>query len=137
MGMSEHQFFYRISHGMRITVRPLFLDDRSNPDDQEFVFAYFVRMENVGAEEVQLLRRSWLIHDSIGEDLEVEGEGVVGEQPRLEPGGVHEYSSFCVLKSPQGYMEGHYLFARPDGSTFAADIPRFILDAAGSADSLG
>ncbi|MEE8267543.1 MAG: Co2+/Mg2+ efflux protein ApaG [Gemmatimonadales bacterium] len=135
--MSEHQFFYRISRGMRITVRPLFLDDRSNPGDHEFVFAYFVRIENVGDEEAQLLRRRWLIHDSIGEDLEVEGEGVVGEQPLLEPGGVHEYSSFCVLKSPQGYMEGHYLFGRPDGSTFTADIPRFILDSAGSADSLG
>ena len=135
--MSEHQFFYRISNGMRITVRPLFLDDRSNPGDQEFVFAYFVRIENVGDEEAQLLRRRWLIHDSIGEDLEVEGEGVVGEQPLLEPGGVHEYSSFCVLKSPQGYMEGHYVFGRSDGSTFAADIPRFVLDSAGSADSLG
>lgn len=135
--MSEHQFFYRISHGMRITVRPLFLDDRSNPGDQEFVFAYFVRIENVGDEQAQLLRRRWLIHDSVSEDIEVEGEGVVGEQPLLEPGGVHEYSSFCVLRSPQGYMEGHYLFARPDGSTFAADIPRFILDAAGSAGPLG
>jgi ApaG protein len=135
--MSERQLFYRISHGVRVTVRPLFLDDRSSPDDQQFVFAYFVRIENVGDEEVQLLRRRWLIHDSIGEDLEVEGEGIVGEQPLIEPGGVHEYSSFCVLKSPQGHMEGHYLFARPDGSTFAADIPRFVLDSAESAGPLG
>ena len=135
--MSERQLFYRISHGMRVTVHPLFLDDRSSPDDQQFVFAYFVRIENVGDEEVQLLRRRWLIHDSIGEDLEVEGEGIVGEQPLIEPGEVHEYSSFCVLKSPQGHMEGHYLLARPDGSTFAADIPRFVLDSAESAGPLG
>ena len=134
--MTSGEFFYRMSHGIRITVRPLFLDDRSDPDEQQFVFAYFVRIENVGNEDAHLLRRRWLIHDSIGEDLEVEGEGVVGEQPLIEPGGLHEYSSFCVLKSPSGYMEGHYLFARPDGSTFAADIPRFILDAAESAGPL-
>lgn len=135
--MTERQFYYRISNGIRITVRPLYLDDRSNVGEQQFVFAYFVRIENVGDEEAQLLRRRWLIHDSIGEDLEVEGEGVVGEQPLIEPGGVHEYQSFCVLKSPQGYMEGHYLFSRADGSTFAAEIPRFILDSAESAGPLG
>ncbi len=140
--MSERQLFYRISHGMRVTVRPLFMDDRSSPSDQQFVFAYFVRIENVGDEDAQLLRRRWLIHDSIGEDLEVEGEGIVGEQPVIEPGGVepggvHEYSSFCVLKSPQGHMEGQYLFSRPDGSTFAADIPRFVLDSTESAGPLG
>ncbi|MEE8061045.1 MAG: Co2+/Mg2+ efflux protein ApaG [Gemmatimonadales bacterium] len=134
--MATGEFFYRMSDGIRITVRPLFLDDRSDPDEQQFVFAYFVRIENVGREDAHLLRRRWLIHDSIGEDLEVEGEGVVGEQPLIEPGGVHEYSSFCVLKSPSGFMEGHYLFARPDGSTFTAEIPRFILDSAESAGPL-
>jgi len=134
--MPSHPFFYRISQGMRITVRPLFVEDRSSPGDHEFVFTYFVRIENVSEEEAHLLRRRWLIHDSIGEDLEVEGEGVVGEQPLLAPGGVHEYSSFCVLKSPQGYMEGHYLFARPDGSTFAAQVPRFVLDATEPAEPL-
>jgi ApaG protein len=131
--MNTGEFFYRMSNGIRITVRPLFMDDRSDPDQQQFVFAYFVRIENVGNEDAHLLRRRWLIHDSIGEDLEVEGEGVVGEQPLIEPGGLHEYSSFCVLKSSSGFMEGHYLFARPDGSTFTADIPRFILDSAESA----
>jgi ApaG protein len=59
----------------------------------------------------------------------VEGEGVVGEQPVVPPGGVHEYQSFCVLRTPLGYMEGRYFFVRPDGSTFTADIPRFELDA--------
>ena len=78
----------------------------------------------------QLLARRWLITDSAGEEHEVEGEGVVGEQPTLYPGRVHEYRSFCVLKSPRGAMEGDYRFARPDGSRFEAAIPRFALDAA-------
>lgn len=127
--MTARDLFYRITNQIRITVRPLYLDDRSSPDAQQYVFAYFVRIENVGDQDAHLLRRRWLIHDSIGEDVEVEGEGVVGEQPVIEPGGIHEYSSFCILKSPQGHMEGHYLFARPDGATFEAAIPRFTLDA--------
>ncbi|MEO8295125.1 MAG: Co2+/Mg2+ efflux protein ApaG [Gemmatimonadota bacterium] len=122
-------FFYRETQGIRITVHPLFLGDQSDPGSQRFVFAYFVRIENVGVETAQLLRRHWKIHDSIGEDAEVEGEGVVGKQPLLEPGGVHEYQSFCVLKSPNGHMEGEYHFTRANATTFSASIPRFLLDA--------
>jgi ApaG protein len=122
-------FFYRETSGIRITVRPLYLADQSNPAVGQFVFAYFVRLENVGSTAAQLLSRRWLIHDSIGEDTEVLGEGVVGEQPRIAPGRVHEYQSLCILKSPSGHMEGHYHFVRDDGTTFEATIPRFILDA--------
>ena len=88
-----------------------------------------VRIENVGGRSAQLLSRHWEIHDSIGEDTNVEGDGVVGEQPVIAPGRVHEYRSFCVLKSPRGHMEGQYRFARPDRGTFAAHIPRFLLEA--------
>lgn len=127
--MPDRPFFHRISLQIRITVRPLFLRDQSRPELQQYVFAYFVRIENIGRQAAQLLSRRWLIHDSIGELTEVEGEGVVGEQPLIAPGGVHEYESFCVLKSPSGYMEGGYRFVRPDGSAFVADVPRFTLDA--------
>lgn len=120
-------FFYRLSHGIRITVRPEYLVDQSDPVGQRFVFAYHVRIENVGTQSARLRTRHWRIHDSIGEDMEVEGEGVVGEQPLIPPGGVHEYQSFCVLKSPGGHMEGEYRFQRADGSTFDAEIPRFVL----------
>jgi ApaG protein len=123
------QFFYRLSNGIRITVRPQYLPDRSRPAVGEFVFAYLVRIENVGSRTVQLLRRRWLIHDSIGEDQVVEGDGVVGQQPVLEKGEVHEYQSFCVLRSQAGFMEGQYFFEAEDGSLFAAEIPRFVLDA--------
>ncbi len=129
-------YYYRITDGIRITVRPTFLPGQSRPSLGHFVFAYTVRIENVGQLPAQLLTRLWRIHDSVGlgEDHEVEGEGVVGEQPRIEPGRVHQYQSYCILKSPSGFMEGHYQFVRDDGSTFRAFIPRFDLDAAAEAD---
>lgn len=125
-----------MSNGIRITVRPVYLKDQSDPASQHYVFAYFVRVENVGDRPAQLLSRRWLIHDANGEDTEVVGDGVVGEQPLIPPSRVHEYQSFCVLKSGEGYMEGQYFFVR-DGSAadderFAADIPRFTLSATGS-----
>lgn len=120
-------FYYRQTHGIRVTVRPAYLRDQSRPHANQYVFAYHVRIENVGAVAAQLLARRWLITDSVGDVTEVEGEGVVGEQPTLHPGRVHEYRSFCVLKSPRGHMEGHYRFARADGTRFDAVIPRFDL----------
>ena len=127
--MTARPFFYRETDGIRVTVRPRFLADQSLPHALRYVFAYFVRIENVGSVGAQLRSRRWHIHDDVGEDTEVAGEGVIGEQPTLEPGGVHEYNSFCVLKSPSGWMEGYYTFARDDGTRFRAEIPRFILDA--------
>jgi ApaG protein len=110
----------------------MYLRDQSEPSQQHYVFAYFVRVENVGPQPAQLVSRRWLIHDSAGEDIEVEGEGVVGEQPLIAPGQVHEYQSFCILKSGEGYMEGHYNFVCADSTTFKAQIPRFILSASAS-----
>ena len=99
----------------------------SDPADGTFVFSYQVNMSNEGDASAQLLFRHWLIHDSIGDDSVVDGEGVVGEKPILEPGDSHEYRSFCVLRSPLGYMEGYYTFVRPDGSEFRVEVPRFRL----------
>jgi ApaG protein len=124
-------FFYRLTNGVRITVRPSHIASKSRPAAGEFVFSYAVRIENVSATRAHLVSRRWHIHDSIGEEMVVEGEGVVGLQPLIPPGGVHEYESFCVLKSPEGYMEGEYFFERDDGTTFAAAIPRFELLADG------
>jgi len=134
--MGPRQFYYRATGGIRISVRPVYLAERSIPLRQQFVFAYFVRIENVGTETAQLRTRRWLIHDSIGEETVVEGEGVVGEQPILAPGQVHEYQSFCVLKSPNGYMEGQYFFRREGGEEFPAEIPRFMLEVGESAEPL-
>ena len=130
--MTPLPFYYRETDGIRITVRPAYLPEQSDPAARKFVFAYFVRIENVGAVAARLLSRRWLIHDAGGDDTEVIGDGVIGEQPLLEPRGVHEYSSFSVLKSPAGHMEGHYHFVRADGGHFEALIPRFIVDATAS-----
>jgi ApaG protein len=127
MSEAKAPFFYRLSHGIRITVRPEYLPAQSDPAQPRFVFAYHVRIENVGSQSARLRTRHWRIHDSIGEDIEVEGEGVVGEQPLIPPGGVHEYQSFCILKSPGGHMEGEYRFVCADGTAFEAEIPRFVL----------
>ena len=128
--MTARPFFYRETDGIRVTVRPRYLADQSLPHAMRYVFAYAVRIENVGTVGAQLRSRRWLIHDDVGEDLEVAGDGVIGEQPHLAPGAIHEYSSFCVLKSRSGWMEGYYTFAREDGARFRAEIPRFALDAA-------
>jgi ApaG protein len=130
----QKPFFYRETVGIRITVRPSYLREQSRPAERQYVFVYHVRLENVGTRSAQLISRSWLIHDAAGEDTSVEGDGVVGEQPVIAPGRVHEYRSFCVLKSPNGYMEGHYRFVRSDGSTFDAQIPRFSLAAEASTE---
>lgn len=130
---ARRQFFYRESEMIRVTVRPTYLADQSRPYAGQFVFAYHVRIENVGRLTAQLLTRRWRIVDSTGETTEVEGEGVVGEQPVIHPGRVHEYRSFCVLKSPRGHMEGEYGFLRADGSRFEAQIPRFELVAPAAA----
>lgn len=122
-------FYYKESFGIRISVRPSYLKTQSEPSARHYVFAYFVRIENVGAQSATLVSRRWLIHDGNGDDTEVKGEGVVGEQPSIGPGQVHEYQSFCILKSGEGYMEGHYDFVRADQSVFQAVIPRFVLSA--------
>lgn len=127
--MDGEPFYYKETHGIRITVRPLYLPEHSRPERLRYVFAYFVRIENISRHTVQLMSRRWHIHDSIGEEYEVMGEGVVGEQPVLTPGHIHEYQSFCILKSASGYMEGSYRFVDLDGITFEATIPRFILTA--------
>ncbi|MEM8559156.1 MAG: Co2+/Mg2+ efflux protein ApaG [Bacteroidota bacterium] len=117
------------TEGITIAVRPVYLDGESDAMVVRFVFAYFVRIENDGLGEVQLLRRHWIITDETGKRTEVEGEGVVGQQPVLQPGDVHEYQSFCVLETFTGTMEGTYLMQRESGERFRAQIPRFHLAA--------
>ena len=121
--------YQALTDGILIRVRPAFSLADSSRDQERFVFTYHVEMENQGDESAKLLFRHWRIHDAGGEDSEVNGEGVVGQQPTLGPGGTHQYRSYCTLRSPAGYMEGHYTFERLDGSRFRARIPRFSLSA--------
>lgn len=120
--------YEKATEGIRVFVQPRFSLADSDPLDGTFVFSYHISMENEGDTAATLLFRHWLIHDSVGEDAEVDGEGVVGEQPHLGPGDAHEYRSYCVLRSPAGYMEGYYTFARPTGERFRVEVPRFHLN---------
>jgi len=113
-----------------VRVRPVYLDGQSDILARKFVFAYYIRIENHSASKIQLLRRHWFIRESIGEVKEVEGEGVVGKQPVIAPGGVHEYNSYCVLATFEGTMEGTYQMVRPSGEVFYVVVPRFTLRAA-------
>jgi ApaG protein len=118
------------TEGIRITVQPVYLDGQSDVLQRKFVFAYFIRIENHTFQTVQLLRRHWFIRHSTGRVEEVEGEGVVGKQPTIRPGGHHEYNSYCILETLEGSMEGTYLMQRENGELFRVTIPKFTLRAA-------
>ncbi len=111
-----------------ITVNPYFLEDQSEPDDQHYVWAYQVTIDNQSKERVQLINRYWKIIDSNGTKQEVSGQGGVGEQPVLNPGEKFEYTSGTPLSTPSGFMEGYYEMETIEGVKFEAYIPQFSLD---------
>lgn len=116
------------TQGVKVTVTTNYLPDYSSPGQQHFVFAYKINIQNNSEFTVKLLRRHWFIHDTNGIVREVEGEGVVGQQPVLEPGESHEYVSGCNLKTGIGKMKGTYLMERlVDGRQFNVVIPEFVL----------
>lgn len=114
---------------IKVTVRPVYLDGQSNAIEHKFVFAYFISIENGGPEAVRLLSRHWVIHHADVKLEEVEGEGVVGKQPLIEPGQTHEYNSFCILETLEGSMEGTYRMERSGGEELSVVIPKFTLRA--------
>ncbi len=116
------------TRAIKVTVRPFYLEQHSSPDDNRYVWAYHVRIENVGAETVQLRNRHWRITDSLGRLQEVRGPGVVGEQPVLAPGKSFEYTSGCPLQTPSGFMVGDYEMETGSGERFLARVPAFSLD---------
>ena len=118
-----------ITDGIRVRVRSMYLPDQSSPRDDLYVFAYTITISNEGARTAQLRTRHWIITDAHGEVEEVRGDGVVGEQPRLQPGQSFEYTSGCRLTTPVGTMHGSYRFWRDDGTYFDAQIAPFSLAA--------
>jgi ApaG protein len=116
-----------VTEGIRVAVKPAFWPERSAPESGQFAFTYTVEIENEGKEPATLRSRHWLITDAEGVVEEVRGDGVVGKQPRLEPGERFEYTSWAMLKTPFGTMRGSYFLTRPDGSTFEAKIGEFVL----------
>jgi ApaG protein len=116
-----------VTQGIRVVVRSVYVPEQSVPMSHRYVFAYTVRITNEGQKTAQLLNRHWVITHGTGRVEEVRGPGVVGAQPKLEPGQHFEYTSGCVLSTPHGTMHGTYEMKRDDGSTFQAAIAPFSL----------
>jgi ApaG protein len=118
----------QVTDGVKVSVETAFQPEYSSPAQFHFVFTYRIKIENNSLYTVQLHRRHWKIYDANGAIREVEGEGVVGQQPILEPGESHEYISGCNLKTEIGKMKGTYLMEKiVDGKKFKVQIPEFVL----------
>jgi ApaG protein len=127
--MAQPAAFTEVTSDIRVTVRALYLADRSEPERGRYVWAYRVTITNEGRRTVQLLKRTWLITDAQGRTQRVHGEGVVGEQPVLDPGENFEYTSSTPLATPSGFMRGTYhMVASDTGEAFDIAIPCFSLD---------
>ena len=110
-----------------VQVQSVYIESQSAPDDERYVFAYTITIRNLGRTSVQLLKRYWLITNGNGRKTEVQGEGVVGEQPHIEPGGEYQYTSGAVIETPLGTMQGHYEMIDAQGELFRIAIPVFRL----------
>ncbi len=117
-----------ITKGIRVSVKPYYLDDQSDPDEPRYVWAYTVRIDNESPDVVQLRTRFWQITDAQGLTDVVRGDGVVGEQPVIRPGEGFEYTSGAPLATPSGLMVGRYGMTKKDGEAFDVNIPAFSLD---------
>ena len=120
--------YEKTTREISITVHPFYLDEQSSPEEERYVWAYRINIENGGKETVKLLNRHWHITDKLGRLLEVKGPGVVGEQPVLKPGESFEYTSGTPLPTPSGIMVGSYEMESNAGERFDVEIPAFSLD---------
>lgn len=120
--------FTKTTRAIKVTASPHFLPEHSAPDEDHFVWAYTIQLENSGDEQVQLLNRHWKITDAHGLTQEVRGTGVIGEQPVLKPGETYRYTSGTALGTSSGLMMGEYEMVGADGEHFEVDVPAFSLD---------
>jgi ApaG protein len=120
--------YEKITRDISVSVRSFHLEEQSSPDEDHFVWAYKVKIQNRGQDTVQLLNRHWKITDKLGRLQEVRGSGVVGEQPVIKPGESFEYTSGCPLETPSGIMAGTYQMSTAAGERFEIEIPAFSLD---------
>ena len=116
-------------YNIRVTVDTVYVEEQSDPETDRYVFAYTITIENSGSITAQLLNRHWIITDAAGQVQEVKGEGVVGEQPILQPGETFRYTSAAMIETPVGTMTGSYEMVADDGVRFDAEIPAFKLSA--------
>ncbi|MEM7068754.1 MAG: Co2+/Mg2+ efflux protein ApaG [Pseudomonadota bacterium] len=123
--------FNAVTGGIKVTVMPVYIDERSDPDNSQYFWAYRVIVDNQSDKTIQLISRYWKIVDADGRVEEVRGEGVVGLQPVIKPKGNFSYTSGCPLNCPSGIMEGYYTMVDTDGNSFEVKIPAFPLDLPG------
>ncbi len=116
-----------MNNDIQIFVETDYIEDQSSSSDERFVFAYTITIENIGITPAQLLARHWVITDSNGKIDEVEGDGVIGEQPIIQPGEAFSYTSGAILETDVGTMTGSYQMLSEEGRPFDADIPEFVL----------
>ena len=114
-------------HRIEVSAESFYIEAQSNPQADRYVFAYTITIRNVGRVAAQLLQRHWVITDSDGKVEEVRGDGVVGEQPHLNPGEMFRYTSGAIIETPVGTMHGSYQMVADDGAHFDAEIPEFTL----------
>ena len=115
------------NYNTQVEVQTSYISEQSDPEDNRFVFAYTITISNEGQIPAKLLTRHWIITNADGKVEEVEGEGVVGEQPYLNPGEQFQYTSGTILETPVGSMHGTYQMVADDGVEFEAEIPVFTL----------
>jgi ApaG protein len=120
--------YSKTTNGVTVTVIPYFLDDQSSPQEGHYVWAYQVNIKNSSLNTIKLNHRNWIIIDANGKVINIQGEGVVGEFPILEPGESFEYTSGTPLKTTNGFMQGFYLMSHDNGEQIKIDIPTFSLD---------
>jgi len=126
--------FKAISNDFHVSAVSRYIPERSNREIPVFLFAYCISITNKGNIPAQLLKRYWQITDADGRINEVNGEGIVGEQPHIHPGKNFEYTSFCPLSTEFGFMDGHYDMLGQDEKKFKIDIPQFRLSIPNSAN---
>ena len=119
--------FTALTNQIKVEVEPAYVHDQSNPMQSHYFFSYTVRISNQRPHPVTLVNRHWVITDGFGATEEVRGPGVVGLQPTIKPGEVFEYSSFCPLPTPTGFMQGTYEMIDAKGEALEVEIPRFTL----------
>lgn len=122
--------YEKTTHDVRVVVTPLFIEEESKPEDNFYLWAYQIRIENLGKETLQLTDRFWEITDANGISQTIYGAGVVGEQPVLKPGDTYQYTSTVPLSTTSGFMRGNYLMSAPSDSEKQLEItiPTFSLD---------
>ncbi|ABD90435.1 ApaG [Rhodopseudomonas palustris BisB18] len=124
----DTRMYRAVTRRIEVTVEPNFLPERSSAENRQFFWSYTIVIINSGDETVQLRTRHWIITDASGRKQEVRGEGVVGEQPVLEPGQRFEYTSGVPLPTASGFMAGRYQMVTASGEPFEIDVPAFSLD---------